>query len=395
MLTAPALVTTSEALAAEKAKAVRLESLGILAGGLAHDFNNILTAILGNLSLIGDSIALDPTVAARVREAVKGCARAKAVTNQLLTFARGGAPVKTATSLDDLVMERTRFALAGSPVAPRFSCASNLWDADVDTGQIGQVVHNLATNAMQAMPRGGFIDVSLENVEADMAVQTLQLPPGRYVALTIRDTGVGIPDDIINQIFDPYFSTKEKGSGLGLAICYSIVKAHGGAIAVRSQPGVGSQFTVFLPATRTVAPSAIIERHAPARPCACRRALVMDDDEAVAAVCQNMLEALGYTAVVAQSGEDALDRFRQAEDAGEPFDVAILDLTVPGGMGGSEAVGHIREIRPGALVFVASGYSDDPVLSKFRDYGFDGVLPKPFTVADLRDTIAAAPAVTS
>jgi signal transduction histidine kinase/CheY-like chemotaxis protein len=379
----------------ERAKAARLESLGILAGGLAHDFNNILTGILGNLSLAGDLIAHDPRVTARLRDAVSACTRARAVTNQLLTFAKGGAPIKTTTSLDDLVMECTRFALVGSPVAPHFSCAPNLWGAEVDTGQISQVVHNLVINAMQAMPRGGVVDVSLENTEHDAATATeVQLPTGKYVVLTVRDTGVGISGDVINQIFDPYFTTKEQGSGLGLAISYSIVKAHGGTIVVKSQAGVGSQFTVFLPASVHVSQRPATRRLVASPPVAQGRALIMDDDPAVAEVCQHMLDALGYSAVIAQSGEDAIVSFQQAEAADTPFDIAILDLTIPGGMGGGDAIGHIRKIRPNALVFVSSGYSDDPVLSRFREYGFNGVLPKPFTLADLRDTIAISAART-
>ena len=372
----------------ERAKAARLESLGILAGGLAHDFNNILTGIVGNLSLAVDGIGHHAVVAERLTEAVNACSRARAVTNQLLTFAKGGAPIKTTASLNDLVMECTRFALVGSPVAPRFFVASDLWGADVDTGQISQVVHNLVINAMQAMPRGGVVDVSLQNIELDPSLTGTPLPPGNYVALTVRDTGIGIPDEVINRIFDPYFSTKEHGSGLGLAISYSIVKAHGGAIVVKSQPGAGSQFTVFLPASGHVSPQPAIVRVAPIASGVQGRALVMDDDPAVADVCQHMLDALGYSAVIAQSGEDAIVSFQHAEVAGAPFDIAILDLTIPGGMGGSDAVAHIRKIRQNTLVFVASGYSDDPVLSRFREYGFDGVLPKPFTLADLRDTIA-------
>ena len=373
----------------ERAKAARLESLGILAGGLAHDFNNILTGIVGNLSLAEDMIGRDPRVTDRLSDAIRACSRARTVTNQLLTFAKGGAPVKTIASLDALVMECTRFALVGSSVAPRFSFAPHLCGADVDTGQISQVVHNLVVNAMQAMPRGGVVEVSLDNIELGTPAD---VPPGKYVVLTVRDSGVGIPGDIITQIFDPYFTTKEHGSGLGLAISYSIAKAHGGAITVTSQPGVGSQFRLFLPASSNV--SRLQPTDVPvASPRPVRgRALVMDDDAAVAEVSQMMLDALGYSADIAETGSDAIGRFQHAEDTGIPFDIVILDLTIPGGMGGREAVGHIRKIRSDTRVFVASGYSDDPVLSRFEEYGFDGVLSKPFTLADLRNTLAKSSA---
>jgi PAS domain S-box-containing protein len=374
----------------ERAKAEQLESLGVLAGGLAHDFNNILTGVVGNLSLAQDLVRPDQrALRTRLDQAAAASARARGVTNQLLTFSRGGSPIKTTASLGELVVDCTRFVLSGSPVAPRFGIPDDAWPADVDTTQIAQVVHNLVLNAMQAMPRGGIVDVSLKNV--DLTLDSLPvntgLTPGRYVCLTVQDQGTGIPSEALNRIFDPYFTTKETGSGLGLAITYSIVRAHGGAIRVVSTPGEGAAFYVYLPAsTHPVAPEP--ER----RPTEIRRAggrvLLMDDDAMVAEVAQEMLQSLGFVTEVAVSGEDALERFRAAEDHGEPFDIAILDLTVPGGMGGAEAVGHLRKIRPDVLVFVTSGYADDAVLARFQEYGFDAVLPKPFAVSDLRRALA-------
>lgn len=375
----------------ERAKAAHLESIGVLAGGLAHDFNNILMGIVGNLSLAESLVRTDePALAARLSHAAAACTRARGVTKQLLTFAKGGAPIKTTASVRELVVDCTQFALTGSPVAPRFSVAPDLWAADVDLDQIGQVVSNLVLNAMQAMPRGGVVDVSLQNTEiaAGATPAGTTLTPGRYVCLTVQDHGHGIAPENLDRIFDPYFTTKEKGSGLGLAISYSIIHAHGGAITVDSQHGDGARFTIYLPAsTRRVVPDvehrpAVIRRHG-------GRVLLMDDDVMVAEVAQEMLQSLGYTAEVAVHGQEAIDFFRSAEARGEPYDIVILDLTVPGGMGGAEAVPHIRNLRPDVTVFVTSGYTDDSVLARFRDYGFDGMLAKPFAVSDLRRMLEA------
>jgi PAS domain S-box-containing protein len=370
----------------ERAKAAHLQSIGVLAGGLAHDVNNILMGIVGNLSLAESLVRPDEVaLTTRLNHASAACARARGVTSQLLTFAKGGAPIKTTSSVRDLVIECSRFALSGSPVAPRFSIDDDLWNADVDLDQIGQVIHNLVLNALQAMPRGGLVDISLANEElaADAPLAMSGLAPGRYVRLEVKDTGHGIPPDKLDRIFDPYFTTKEMGSGLGLAISYSIVHAHGGAITVDSQPDQGATFTVLLPAStrqvvhEVVEPAAVVRRQG-------GRVLLMDDDEMVSEVAVEMLQSLGYTTEAAPSGEIAIELFRGAEKRGEPFDVVILDLTVAGGMGGAECVGHIRNIRSDVTVYVTSGYTDDSVLARFRDYGFNGVLPKPFGVADLR-----------
>ncbi|HEY5618372.1 MAG TPA: ATP-binding protein [Vicinamibacterales bacterium] len=374
----------------ERAKAAQLQSLGVLAGGLAHDFNNILTGIVGNLSLAQDLVHPDQgALRTRLDQAAAASARARGVTSQLLTFSKGGSPIKTTASIGELVIECTRFVLSGSPVAPRFGVPDDAWHVDVDTNQIAQVVHNLVLNAMQVMPRGGVVDVSLENVDltADTLPANTRLTPGRYVCLTVLDQGSGIPSDAVNRIFDPYFTTKEKGSGLGLAITYSIVRAHGGAIRVESKPGEGATFIVYLPASTRPAVKEVDRRPTEVRR-AGGRVLLMDDDAMVAEVAQEMLQSLGFVTEVAVSGDDALERFRSAEDDGAPFDIAILDLTVPGGMGGAEAVRHIREIRSDILVFVTSGYADDAVLARFQEYGFDGVLPKPFAVSDLRRALA-------
>ena len=373
----------------ERAKTARLESLGVLAGGLAHDFNNILMGVVGNLSLAqsmarpGDTALLD-----RLTSAATACNRARGVTNQLLTFSKGGAPVKTAASIHELVTECARFSLSGSPVAPKFDVPPDLWSAEVDTGQIGQVVQNLVLNAMQAMlPFGGVLEIGLRNVDVDAGNQPARTPilPGRYVCLTVKDTGKGISEEHLSRIFEPYFTTKSKGSGLGLAISYSIVRAHGGVITVDSEVGAGSRFNVYLPAS-TVAVSETAE----ARPRASTarfaggRVLLMDDEPMVGEVAQQMLESLGYVTELVTSGEKAIDRFRDGERRGIPFVAVILDLTVPGGMGGAEAVSHLKAIRADVPLIVTSGYAGDAVMARYRDYGFDGVLPKPFPIPTLR-----------
>jgi PAS domain S-box-containing protein len=375
----------------ERAKAVRLESLGVLAGGLAHDFNNILMGVVGNLSLAQSMVEADSDLSARLSSAAAACSRARGVTNQLLTFAKGGAPVKTTTSVRDLVTECTRFALSGSPVAPRFDIPDDLWEVEVDTVQVGQVIQNLVLNGMQAMPRGGVMEVSLRNVDldADSVPPQTSMTPGKYVRLTVHDSGHGIPSDVLGRIFDPYFTTKEKGSGLGLAISYSIIRAHNGGITVESEAGVGSRFHVYLPASSTrVAMTGPVSEEIPSN--FNGRVLIMDDEEMVAEVAQEMLENIGYTATLTASGHDAIHEFQSAEDAQQPFDAVILDLTVPGGMGGAEAVSHIKQIRGSVPVLVMSGYADDSVLARYREYGFDGVLPKPFMIPDLRRVLHEA-----
>lgn len=380
----------------ERAKAAHLESIGVLAGGLAHDFNNILMGIVGNLSLAQRKLPPgDARLQTWIGHALAACARARGVTSQLLTFAKGGAPIKTAASIRELVIECTRFVLSGSAIAARFDIADDLWIADVDANQFSQVVHNMVLNAVQAMPGGGVIDVAIDNarVATPPVAGDRPLAPGRYVRLTFRDHGSGIAAEHRDRIFDPYFTTKEKGSGLGLATSYSIVRAHGGEIVVESPPDGGAKFTVYVPASSrpavTDAPGV-----APLVRTAGGRALLMDDDTMVAEVAQEMLESVGYEVEVTASGEQAIARFADAERAGTPFHLVILDLTVPGGLGGADTVAPIRALRPDVTIFVSSGYADDGVLGRFRDFGFDGVIPKPFTLTELRQAVGTVQAGT-
>lgn len=383
-------VTDAARIEHEQSKTARLESLGVLAGGLAHDFNNILMGVVGNLSLAqsmaGDG---DRPLMQRLRDAEAACVRARGVTSQLLTFAKGGAPVKIAASIRELVVECARFALSGSHVAGRFSIDPDLWTAEVDSVQVSQVVHNLVLNAVQAMPQGGTVDVIMSNLRiyADTPGSALNLPTGAYVCVSVLDQGPGIAADHLAHIFEPYFTTKEKGTGLGLAISSSIVRAHGGTIAVGpAADGTGTRFDVYLPASAVTALPIASPRPTTASGLS-GRVLLMDDDPLVADVAQDMLATLGYTAETTACGKTAIARMRDAEAKGQPFDLVILDLTVPGGMGGQETVPHLRQIRPDVPVLVMSGYADNSVLADHGRHGFDGVLPKPFSIPDLRTAV--------
>jgi PAS domain S-box-containing protein len=380
-------VTDATQMEFERSKAGRLESLGVLAGGLAHDFNNILMGVVGNLSIARTMVEDNPRLFERLCHAEAACVRARGVTAQLLTFSKGGAPVKTTASIEELVEECARFALSGSPVAARFNVEPDLWTAQLDTVQISQVVHNIVLNAVQAMPDGGSIDISFKNVRVPGATEVPDLAPGIYVCVSFQDQGPGIPSDQLGHIFEPYFTTKQMGSGLGLAISSSIVRAHGGAMVATSAAETGgARFDVYLPAAciRVASPVVALPvpdvRHN-------GRVLLMDDDAAVSEVASDMLQSLGYTTTAAFHGQDAIDRVAAAEAQGAQYDLIILDLTVPGGMGGKETVPHLRALNPDLAIVVTSGYADNGVLSDYSKYGFDGVLPKPFSIADLRVTI--------
>jgi PAS domain S-box-containing protein len=364
----------------EVLNARKLEATGVLAGGIAHDFNNLLTGILGNIELAKMYARQDTKVCERLGEAEQATLRAKDLTHQLLTFSKGGAPVKSPLAVQELIRELVNFSLRGSRVKCDFSSPDDLWPIEADEGQISQVMNNLIINADQAMPEGGTIRVSCENVQmADAAVPSLQA--GRYVKITIEDTGIGILPEHRSRIFDPYFTTKQRGSGLGLATSYSIIKKHHGQITVESEPGKGSTFRIYLPATEGA-----VREKAPAAaelPLGQGHILVMDDESTVQESARNMLRALGYDVEVTADGEQAVDAYQQAKREGRPFDAVLMDLTVPGGRGGKEAIRILLESDPAARVIVSSGYSNDPIMARYREFGFRGVLAKPYTLRDL------------
>ena len=365
----------------ELLKAQKLESLGLLAGGIAHDFNNILTGIVGNISIA--KLQLDPShkVVKRLDLCEKAAMQATELTRQLLTFARGGEPVKKLINTAPLIRETVSFALRGSNIKSIIDIQDNLWCLEVDESQLNQVLNNLLLNAGQAMPAGGEVIVWATN-ETLLQDNPRQLPPGDYIRIAVEDRGCGIPQENLSRIFDPYFTTKPKGSGLGLASVYSIVKRHGGAVEVLSVPGAGTCFTIHIPAL----PGGLPEDAGPkesAELSGSGRVLVMDDEDLIRDVVTCILDSMGYAVDSCADGREAVERFRAARENNVPFSAVILDLTIPGGMGGKEAASRILEIDPDAVLIVSSGYSSDPVMANFRQYGFSGVVAKPFHTEEL------------
>jgi PAS domain S-box-containing protein len=373
-------ITEKKKMEEEIQKAEKLESIGVLAGGIAHDFNNILAAILGNVSLAKMRIERDDKNFFLLEEVEKASARATALTKQLLTFSKGGTPVKKMASISEIVRESASFALRGSNAKCTFDIPEDIWFAEVDEGQISHVFHNLIINADQAMPDGGIIHIQGRNLQVD-AHDGLPLDPGMYLEISLHDQGKGIPEDYIPKIFDPYFTTKHRGSGLGLATSYSIIKKHRGHIQVDSQLGEGATFLVYLPASEQAARAPITDDIG--RFNGSGKILVMDDEEMIRDLASEMLSTLGYDTVVVQDGCEAVEMYREALSSGEPFIAVILDLTVPGGMGGREAAEKLQELDPGVRAIVSSGYSTDPVLSNYREYGFCSVAVKPYKIDDM------------
>ncbi|MEI2723381.1 MAG: ATP-binding protein [Verrucomicrobiota bacterium] len=367
----------------------KLESTGILAGGIAHDFNNLFTIILLNLELAQGLNLPDAKLAGYLAEARDTSLLARGLTAQLVTFAQGGTPVRRPTFLSGVIQESIRPALSGSNVRCEFSLAEDLWGAEVDAGQIGQVLRNLALNAREAMPRGGVIFVRAENVILSEEDQP-PLPAGEYVRLSLADQGDGITKVVLPKIFDPYFSTKErgtqKGMGLGLTICHSIIQKHDGALVVKSEVGVGTTFHLYLPAARTLRSNQPTGgRTGGARP---GRVLVMDDEEGVRRVLGLTLWGLGHQVELAEDGQQAVELYLDAQRLGHPFDVLLLDLTVRGGMGGQATVDALRARDPGVRAIAMSGYANDPVILEPERHGFEGALAKPFDTGKLSELLS-------
>jgi len=380
-------ITARKQTEAELLKMQKLQSVGTLAGGIAHDFNNILMGLFGNISMAKDELAKEHPGYALLDEAEKSMHRAVRLTTQLLTFAKGGTPVKEDVSLGALVEEIARFDLSGSQVKLVYQQPEHLWLAEVDKGQMQQVVSNLVINARQAMPEGGCLYISLENATLPTAA-IAGLPPGNYVKVSVRDEGTGIDPKHLGRIFDPYFTTKQAGNGLGLATVYSVITKHGGHIDVASALGHGTTFTFYLPATAAPSQAAA---HPPAAPHPHldhpARILVMDDEPVVCDIVTRMLHACGFEVATARDGQQAIARYQQALAAGTPFDVVIMDLTIPGGIGGKEAIKDILALDPHARAIVSSGYADDPVMANYADYGFKGIAAKPYTLSELRHVL--------
>lgn len=380
-------VTEQRRLALEQEQANRMDALGLLAGGIAHDFNNILCAILGNVALASSRApAADNELHDLLKEVERAALRSRDLTAQLLTFAKGGAPIRKASRLPEIIRESATFALHGAASRCEFEIDDDLWSAEVDAGQISQVIQNLVINAHQAMPGGGAIRVRAENrILGDSG--ELPLRGGRYVVLAISDEGTGIPHKYLNRIFDPYFTTKQRGSGLGLSTTFSILKQHDGHITVRSVPGRGAVFQAYLPAMDEPAPAPPeAEDRAPGQRRG--RVLVMDDEHAIRRMLARQLNAWGLQTDTAADGQEALNLYGSALAESRPYDAVILDLTVPGGMGGRETLQRIRDLDPGVRAIASSGYSNDPILNQPGQYGFAAVAAKPYHPAELRRVLS-------
>ena len=374
-------ITERKRMQDELLKAQKLESLGVLAGGIAHDFNNILTGIVGNLSIA--RLHIDPShkIVKRLELCEKAAMQASELTRQLLSFARGGEPVKKLINPAPLIRETVSFALRGANISSIIDIQDNLWSLEVDESQLNQVLNNLLLNASQAMAAGGEVAVRAAN-ETLLHDNPHQLPPGDYIRIAVEDRGCGIPQENLVRIFDPYFTSKAKGSGLGLASVYSIVKRHGGAVEVSSTMGVGTSFTIRLPAIHDRQPEDVGTKE-PVELSGSGRVLVMDDEDFILDVATGILHFMGYAVESCGDGREAVERFRAAWENKVPFSAVILDLTIPGGMGGKETAARILEIDPDAVLIVSSGYSNDPVIANYRQYGFSGVVSKPFDAEGL------------
>jgi two-component system cell cycle sensor histidine kinase/response regulator CckA len=381
-------ITYKRKMEKELQKIQKLESIGILAGGIAHDFNNILSGIAGSISLAKMWIDKGDRSYELLHKAEKAAFEARNLTQQLLTFSKGGAPIKESATIRELFEESASFALSGSNVRCVFDFPEDLWAVDIDRGQINQVINNLVINADQAMPEGGNIVITGRNILPGDTHKSIPLRDVPYVKVSVHDEGIGIPEKTLSKIFDPYFTTKQKGSGLGLAISFSIISRHDGFITAESDLGVGTTVHIYLPAS-----TERVERKAdnPRKSYGGRgRVLVVDDDRLIRDVFREGLSSLGYEVDCAIDGVDALELYGKAMSSGHSYDLVMMDLTIPGGMGGELAIKELLKLDPNAKAIVCSGYSNDPILAKYKDYGFSGALTKPFRIQDLSHKVAEA-----
>ena len=370
----------------------KLESIAALSGGIAHDYNNLLTAIIGNITLAQTYLDKDDKPHMLLDHALVASKTAKNLTQKLITFSKGGSLNKEIAAIDRLVISAADFTLSGSNIECIYHFQPDLWMVDVDQSQIGQAIHNVVMNAREAMPQGGIIEVTVENVVLTDEAPTLG--QGNYVRISIADQGNGIPEKEFGNIFAPYYSTKkmgnEKGMGLGLSICHSIIKKHDGDVAVESQMGVGTIFHLYLPAAdaESIEKKQEVETTGQGLIFGEGKILVMDDEDIIRKLAGEILSYLGYEVEFARDGAEAVDLYKASMKSGKPFDAVILDLTVRGGMGGKDAIQRLIAVDSTVKGIVSSGYSDDPGMTDFREYGFSGVVAKPYTVEELGETLS-------
>lgn len=382
-------VTAERSIESDMIKANRMESVSVLAVGLAHDFNNILAAMMGNLALAREDRENRKLVDDAIDDVYRAVIRAQSLTRQLLSFSKGGSPVLQEGSLAEVIQETVEFTLAGKATQARYTLPQHLWSVNMDQGQISQVLENLAVNASQAMDNSGSLQIHAENIELDeMDVANLHaLQAGKYIRLTVSDDGCGIPEEMLGRIFDPYVTSKKEGNGLGLAVTYAIIQKHGGYISVQSTLGEGTVFTIYLPATGRTKVAVPAEKPSEQTLRGEGRILVMDDEETLRRVAVKLLKRIGYDAEAVESGEDAVEAYRTSLKEGRPYAAVILDLTVPGGMGGEEACRAILAIDPTARVLVCSGYCDEEMTESMERFGFAGVIPKPYSPLELSEVL--------
>ncbi len=377
-------ITGNRKMEEELLKSQKLESLSILAGGIAHDFNNILTIILGNVNIARIKLNPQDKIYERLAGAEKAIYTATGLTQQLLTFSKGGTPVKKAMAIDKLLTDSTLFALRGTNIECVFSIEKDLLPAEIDEGQMNQVINNLIINARHAMPGGGSIEVIAKNIKLEER-NVLNLPKGEYVGIYVKDNGVGIPEEHLQKIFDPFFTTKKEGSGLGLASAYSIVRQHNGHIIVDSELGKGTTFTIYLPAIKESSCTTEHEEKGAKR--GLGNILIMDDDVQIREILGEMLTVLGYNPKFTNDCSEAIKLYKESLESGEKIDAVILDLTIPGDIGGNETLKKLLDINPDIKAIVSSGYSKDGVIADYETHGFKAYLPKPYTMTRLSEVL--------
>ncbi|PKM88089.1 MAG: hybrid sensor histidine kinase/response regulator [Firmicutes bacterium HGW-Firmicutes-12] len=364
----------------ESIKTSKLESISLLAGGIAHDFNNFLTVILGNVSLLKRFMSSQDIIMRLLSEVEKSALQSTYLTQQLLTFSKGGTPIKEIINISQILVDSVNLALSGSNARCEFNIPENLWFIEADKGQINQVINNLIINAYQSMPHGGTINLNCENITVETK-EALPLEPGKYVKITIKDEGIGISEENLSKIFDPYFTTKQYGHGLGLSTAYSIIKRHGGYISIESNTGKGTSFCVYIPSTTKK--DVLLTDQSEVLLYGSGNILVMDDDIKIRSLLKEILKYLGYKSDFASDGIEAIDLFIKAKELGEPYIGIIMDLTIPAGLGGKDTIAKLKDLDPDVKVIVSSGYSNDPIMADYNQYGFTGIIPKPYTIEKL------------